>query len=208
MFSRSFSWLRRTPGLFVAYVMTRTLGVVGTRTAPCGPVVYKLCEQGELLEWSSDLELELEPAKVGAAFGRGDSCVGAFLGERLIGYVWYSFGDTPHTADIWVRIPRCARYAYKALIRRGERGRRLGQEMYERAGAICPLRGRSIGITFIYVDNVPSIRAAEKVGWRTAGFAGYLRKGRVFVPFRSPAVRRIDFRFFQQVATSQAILSV
>ncbi len=182
--------------------MTRSLGVIDTRMATGGPVRYKLCEEAELLEWRSDLELELEPAKIAAAFGRGDGCVGAFLGERLIGYFWYSFSDTPHTVDIWVRIPHCARYAYKALIRRSHRGRGLGQEMYERAGAICPLRGRSIGITFIYVDNLPSIRAAEKAGWRTIGFAGYLGKGRVFVPFRSLAVRCIDFRFFQQVASS------
>ena len=197
MRNQMFARLRRWPGLFVSYVMTRPLLARDAHAAVPGPLVYRLCGTAELLGWSADPELELEPAKIDEAFGRGDACVGAFEGERLVGYVWYSYGDAPHYAGIWVAIPPEARYAYKALLRRSCRGKGWGKVLYEQAGAVSPRRGRSLGITFIYVDNLASIRPAEQAGWRTVGIAGHLGNGRLFLPFRSPAVRRLGFAFFR-----------
>jgi hypothetical protein len=197
MLNQTFARLRRSPGLFVSYVMTRPLIARDGHAAGPGPLVYRLCEPAELLGWSVDPELELGPAKIEEAFGRGDACVGAFEGERLVGYVWYSYGDAPHCAGIWVRIPREARYAYKALLRRSCRGKGWGKALYEHCGAVSPQRGRSLGITFIYVDNLASIRPAEQAGWCTVGVAGHLGNGRLFLPFRSPSVRRLGFAFFR-----------
>ena len=197
MVPNPFPWLRRVPGLFISRVMTQPLdGAVAALAVP-GALTYRLCEHGELRAWSQDPELDLNPATIVTALARGDRCVGAFDGGRLVGYVWYAFGPTPDTSSVWVRIPGGGRYAYKGFIRRSFRSKGLGRELYTRAGAVCPREGRTFGITYIYADNIASIRPAEKAGWRTVGFAGYLERPGLFAPFQSAGARSIDFGFFR-----------
>src|SRR4051812_14531234 len=78
---------------------------------------YAALTHAELLQWCRDPALELDEIKAVTALRRGDICMGAMDGERLIGYVWFAFGHTPHVEGSWVRLQGGARYLYKAFIR-------------------------------------------------------------------------------------------
>jgi GNAT superfamily N-acetyltransferase len=158
---------------------------------------YRLLAEADLARASSDRSLNLDLTAVGAAFARGDACVGAFDAGRLVGYLWYAFAATPHAGRVWVDFPSHARYAYKALLLPEYRGRGLGEEMYACAGAVCPRAGRTAGITYILMDNTASLVAAERAGWRTVGYAGYLNKAGTFLGWNSPGAERAGFRFWR-----------
>ena len=189
--------MRRVPGIFLARVMTRPL----QETARAGSVLeYAVLAEPDLASAYRDPSLNLHPAAAAAAFARGDACVGALDAGRLVGYLWYSYAATPHAGDVWVDVPRHARYAYKAFLLPEYRGRGLGEEMYTCAGAACPRAGRTTGITYVLVDNTASIVAAQRAGWRTEGYAGYVEKAGAFCGFRTPGAARAGFRFWHNRA--------
>ena len=195
-----FPWLRRVPGVFLARVMTRPLQDPVPGARPRSELEYRVCAEEDLRGWCADRDLGLDLPHLRAAFERGDCCVGMFDSARLIGYVWYAFGVTPDAPGVWIEIPGHARYAYKAFLLPEYRGRGIGNEMYLHAGQVCPRKGRTAGICFVFVDNRASLRAAEKAGWRTIGHAGYVRKKGLFAAFRSPGAWRAGFRFYRPVA--------
>jgi len=190
-----YAWLRRVPGIFLARVMTRPLDEALPGRSE---LEYVVLAEADLAPAYRDRSLHLDPTAVRTAFARGDACVGAFDAGRLVGYLWYSYAATPHAGRVWVDVPAHARYAYKAFLLPEYRGRGLGEEMYTSAGAVCPRAGRSIGITYVLVDNVASTIAAQRAGWRSVGFAGYWEKAGAFCGFRTPGALRAGFRFWRR----------
>jgi ribosomal protein S18 acetylase RimI-like enzyme len=157
---------------------------------------YAALTQAELLQWCRDPALELEETKAVTALRRGDICMGAMDGERLIGYVWFAFGHTPHVEGSWVRLQGGARYLYKAFIRPEYRRRGIAPEMYVSASALCPRRGRVVGVLAVDADNAAGLKTPRRAGWIQVGYAGFMRcLGRV-VAFRSYGPRRYGFAFF------------
>jgi len=157
---------------------------------------YAALTEPELLGWCRDDELELDEPKVLAALRRGDICIGALQGDRLVGYVWFAFGDTPHVEGSWVRVERSARYLYKAFIRPGYRRRGFAPRMYAGASALCPRRGRVLGVLAVEADNSAGLRTPRRAGWLAIGYAGFVRcLGRVLA-FRSYGSLRYGFAFF------------
>jgi len=157
---------------------------------------YAALTEPELLAWCRDGELELDEAKVLAALRRGDICIGALHGNRLVGYVWFAFGNTPHVAGSWVRVERSTRYLYKAFVRPGCRRRGFASQMYAAASALCPRRGRVLGTLAVEADNTAGLRTPRRAGWRGIGYAGFVRcLGRVLV-FRSYGALRYGFALF------------
>jgi ribosomal protein S18 acetylase RimI-like enzyme len=157
---------------------------------------YAALTESELLGWCRDGELELDEAKVRGALRRGDICIGALHGNRLVGYVWFAFGNTPHVEGSWVRVERSTRYLYKAFIRPGCRRRGLASQMYAMASALCPRRGRVLGMLAVEADNTAGLRTPRRAGWRGIGYAGFLRcLGRV-LPFRSYGALLHGFALF------------
>ncbi|MBV8030553.1 MAG: hypothetical protein JO035_03485 [Betaproteobacteria bacterium] len=182
--------------MYLTRVLTRPLDI--ETPPPRRPELrYALLAERELLDWIDDPALELQAGQASAAYAKGDRCVGVFQADSLVAYIWFAFGPTQHAGRVWVDVPRYARYSYKAFLRKDLRGKGLGNEIYLQAGRVCPAEGRTVGITYILTDNVPSIRAAQKAGWRTVGYAGYLEKSDGFVAFRSPGALRAGFRFFR-----------
>ncbi|HEX2482149.1 MAG TPA: hypothetical protein VHQ69_09735 [Methylomirabilota bacterium] len=72
---------------------------------------------------------------------RGDLCVAAFEGERLIAYVWRAFGSTPAEDGLWITVPKPARYGYKSFTRPEYRGRHIQQVLSFSTDRLCFERG-------------------------------------------------------------------
>jgi GNAT superfamily N-acetyltransferase len=157
---------------------------------------YAALTEEEVLLWSRDPELELDAERAKAALRRGDVCIGVTERGRPVGFVWFAFGATPHVQGAWVRLPAGARYLYKAFIRAQYRGRGIGPQMYVRASALCPRRGRTLGVLTVELDNARGLAASRRAGWSPIGLAGFWRFPAALLAFRSPGAGRYGFAFF------------
>jgi GNAT superfamily N-acetyltransferase len=165
---------------------------------------YRPLTEPEALAWCDDPELELRPDQVQAAFVRGDLCLGAFDGERLVGYVWLAFEPAPHTGGVWVHFHPRARYSYKKFVRPAYRGRKVAHGLSALGDAPVFVRGRQFSINFVSVLNRASLKSSRRSGSRSVGYAGILRCGKLSLPFRSPGARGYGFRFAVDVARAPA----
>jgi GNAT superfamily N-acetyltransferase len=197
-------WLRSHLGTHLLRVLAMPLdGVPGNRAAHSHLDHAALTEK-EALRWCSDPELELNEARVRAAYQRGDVCVAAMDAGRVVGYVWFAFNAAPHIHGVWVKFGAAARYSYKSFVRPSHRGRGIARQMYHRANQICPRRGRSLNVLIVDLDNKASLRASYAAGRVPVGYAGFLcALGRTFT-FRSPGARRYGFAFYRPQPLAEA----
>jgi GNAT superfamily N-acetyltransferase len=190
-------WLRSYLGVHLLRVLAMPLDRVHGNHPAHSHLDYAALTEKEVLGWCSDAELELDEARVRAAYQRGDVCVAALDAGRLIGYMWFAFNAVPHIHGVWVQVGAAARYSYKSFVRPSHRGRGIAPQMYRRANQICPRRGRSLNVLIVDLDNKASLRASYAAGRVTVGYAGFLcLLGKTFT-FRSPGARRCGFGFYR-----------
>ena len=138
--------------------------------------------------------LGLTASFVRAALAKGDACDAVLHHGKVVAYDWLAFSATHDSEGVYVDFGKTDRYGYKAFTLPEYRGKHLRR--VPRSNDYCIARGVTHVISFVDVTNRSSIRSTIGRGSVRIGFAGYLKRGRVFVPFRTPAVRRRGFRFF------------
>ncbi|MGH8669909.1 MAG: hypothetical protein ACREUN_00195 [Burkholderiales bacterium] len=192
------SFLRRRVGLELCRVLARPVGAALHTLQRGGGFTYRALLEPEALACCADAELELRPDAVQAAFARGDVCLAALEGARVVGYVWLAFGPAPHTRGTWVHFDPQARYSYKKFVRPAYRGRRIAHGLNALADAPVFVRRRQFTVHFVNLHNQASLKSTTRSGSRTVGYAGILRWGRLALTFRSPGARDYGFRFVAQ----------
>jgi len=196
-----FKWLmwslRKYAGLHVYRVNKRPLGGhAGTPELP-GGITLAIVQPGKLLDAAADPALDMEPDFVRAALARGDLAFGAFDGDRLIAYVWRTFTAAPHQKGLWVRVDRPRHYAYKAFTLPPYRGKRIHIALSLLCDKYFIERGYTAEVGFSEISNYPSIAAAEFLGRRRVGFAGYVKCFGRRISFRTSGVKKLGFEFFE-----------
>lgn len=153
--------------------------------------------------WERDLarlclrgELDLQPAKVGAAYARGDLCAGAYETGELVGYCWFAFAPSPHLDGVWADFHEEGVWMYKSLVLPSHRGRGIAPALYRFTDGLCAERRRKFSISCIETHNRPSISAILRSGYAAAGYGAYLRRGSTLLPWISPDARRMSVRFY------------
>jgi hypothetical protein len=188
--------VKRRFQLELCCVLVRPFGAARqTLQRSAAGLTYRALAEPEALAWCSDPELELNASQVQAAFARGDVCLGAFDGTRLVGYGWLAYEPAPHTGGAWVHFDPEGRYSYKKFVRPGDRGRRVAHGLSALADAPVFVRGRRFTISFVDLLNRASLRSTLRSGSRKVGFAGIVRLGRHALALASPGARRYGFRF-------------
>jgi GNAT superfamily N-acetyltransferase len=185
-------------GLSAFHVLARPLADAASCDAhvPDGMRCRQLAED-ELLSHCWDRELELPEKSARAAFARGDVCVAAMEGERLVGYAWQAFGATPESNGVWLDFAPQLRYSYRHFVRPADRGRRVAAALLAAGDALCRERGRTGSVMLVHIHNRASLRSCERAGARMAGFAAYLKVfGRVLCWY-SPGAKALGLRFFR-----------
>lgn len=189
------SWL----GLHVCGIYSKELKA-STDPAPEIPgLSFQLFASGEAAPLIARVRhpgLDLPEAFIHHALAKGDVCAAILCNDEVISYVWLAFTPT-HDAD-GVHISFCESdlYCYKALTLPEYRGRRLPRLLGFLAERYCVTRGCTHAIAYIDIHNRASIRAVAAQGGCRIGFAGYLKRGPIFVSFRTQGVRRHGFQFF------------
>jgi hypothetical protein len=192
--------LRHWLGLHVYGIYIRSLGgLAAAQPAEDHGYTHRVFEPADLdalLAGAADPQLDLGEAFVRDAFGKGDACAAVFTGGRLVSYDWMAFTPTHDAHGVFVDFSPKYRYLYKAFTLPEFRGRHAIRLYKAFSDDYCIRLGRESTIAFIATDNRSSIRYALGVGNRRIGFAGYLKLGPIFLPFRTPGVRSEGFRFF------------
>jgi len=188
--------LQRYCGLYLYRVLVRRLDPA-PREALAAGIRFAPLEEAELRAHCADRRLELTWSSAQRSLARGDICVGAFDGDILAGYAWFAFGATPESGGVWVDVDSQASYTYRHFVRPSHRGRRLAAGLLHAADAPSAQRGCSRCVTLIYTYNRASIRASERSGARTVGYAACLRLFGRALSWRSPGARRERLRFFR-----------
>ena len=155
----------------------------------------RLLKEREVVALCADPTLDLGPAKVQAAYARGDLCVGAFHDGRFAGYCWFALSPLPHMDGAWLEFPDHVVYTYKSYVRPAFRGRGIAPAMYRFADALFLQQGRTHAVLCVESHNQPSIAAAQRSGFADAGFAAYVGGGRLRA-WRSRAAAGYGLRFF------------
>ena len=196
-FARGIKAVQRRLGIEINRVVCMALVDAGSERSSRPDIECRELAEAEALACSADPALELSAAGIRAAFSRGDMCVGAFCGDRLVGYQWVAFGPTPDVAGVWVRFAPRTFYVYKRFVLPAFRGQRIAAALQQEANALSLRRGCSRGVAYVSVHNVASWRAGRRDGAHTVGFAGYVRLGSFFLAFRTPGARRNEFGFYK-----------
>jgi len=163
---------------------------------------FRRLAHAEALEQSRlNPKLAMTDAFLSSAFARGDICVGAFDGGRLVAYTWRSLDRAPVDGELWLKLVRSdCRYGYKALVLTEYRGQRINKTVrsfYDREMAAM---GIKYNVAYIDLHNLASMRAHQGLHRERIGIAGYFRRHRVWATFRTPAVRR----YLQFVRTEES----
>jgi hypothetical protein len=198
---KAVAWrLRNAVGLHVYGIYTRPLGEVTPAPQATGADfthrLFESADQAAFLACATDPRLDLNEAFVQDAFAKGDACAAVLSGATLVSYEWMAFTPTHDDQGVYVDFGPRYRYLYKAFTLPEFRGRHAIRLFKGSSDAYCLRRGRVATIAFIAIDNHSSIRYALGVGNRRIGFAGYMKLGSFFIPFRTAGVRTEGFRFF------------
>ena len=178
------------------------LRALGNREPPDvdGGLDVRRMTREELYQLADSLPSEIDRPFIDAALERGDFCTAAFDGNTVAAFVWRSFSTAPHGHGLWVGFEKPYRYGYKAYTLPAYRGRHLQDPTAIVSDQECLANGFTYALSYVAIQNFPSIRSDMRRGNRLVGFAGYVRLfGRAF-PFRWPGVRKHGFRFYTPAA--------
>ena len=196
-------WLKATYGA-LASRFARHLGIRlyrvyvrqldGTYQPPSG-ITIRVLTLADLRVAEKDPTLQLNASMFVPALARGDFCVGAFVNERLVSYVWRSFSTTPAEDGFSFFVPPGYRYGYKAFTRSEHRGRRLHNVVSRFSDRMCLARGFQRGVSYVETHNFASIASARKRGNRCYGYLLTLVLGHYQLSLRSPGAKRLGVAF-------------
>jgi len=198
LLARVMTRLERSFGLWVYCVNVRPLKARHDAAPPLPGIAFRKLTATELLEAAEDpdLDLDLDPQFIREATARGDLAWGAFEHDRLVGYTWRASSQAPFTDGVWVRVPASFQYGYKSYTLPSHRG--LG--IYPATGRVADQQSLELGypamLHLVDISNIASLRAANQLGSKTAGYAGYLKLFGRPVTFRSPGARSIGVELY------------
>lgn len=183
------------PWFMLARINTRPLGIHGGSVEPGKFTSPRIANREELQKASEEMPVALSQEFVVAALARGDICIAAFSGTKMVSFVWRSYGRAPHVDGLWVAFEKPYRYGYKAYTRPEYRGQHaMDPTLTDR---ICIERGRRYALGFVESHNFSSIQRSRRLGNTCVGLAGYVKVfGRAY-PFRSPGAKKHTFEFYR-----------
>lgn len=189
-------WARAGHGLLRSLEWRLGLKVLGLHRAPvvaqavpASPFTFRILDESQAIALASDRELDIRPEWSRAAHRRGDRCLAAFEGSRIVGYTWLSRQRALQDEGVELRVGDGGEYRYKTFVRPGDRGRGVMPQLYRAADAAGAVDGLSWSCLCIALHNEASIAAAAKAGARRVGFLVAWKLGSRVRLWRSPGAR-------------------
>lgn len=182
-------------GLFVYRLFRRYLKEQSVIEPPPGITVARV-DRDEMISLCEVAGLQFSAGNIRAAFSRGEVCVAAKDGGRIVGYCWFARTAAPHVHGVWMDFNPGLIYSYRGFVIPSYRGRRIARSLYMAADSSLRKLGFSRMLVCIASHNSASMRAAQHAGFRRTGWIGYLQSDRRLWLVRTPAVKECGFRFY------------
>jgi GNAT superfamily N-acetyltransferase len=160
------------------------------RNAQC-----RLLSEEEALAFAVDPALGLEEQWIREAFARGELCLAALEGGRLVGHAWIAFGDAPCGGGVWARLGPGLRHVHAMFVRPGYSARRIAHALNAHAERAPLWHGRRVTVTFVEAHEYAALLPLQRAGSRTLGHVVCARLFGKVVAWRSAGVRRAGLRF-------------
>lgn len=152
---------------------------------------FRRLDLDDALAAARDPALLLPEEFVRAALSRGDICVGAYDGDRLVAYTWRTLTCAPVTDTVQIRLLRkSTRYGYKALVLPAYRGMRLNHSVARFWDHNFLAMGVDHDVGYVALHNLASMRSTFRdPNRKRIGYAGFLQIGDRYWSFRTRGVR-------------------
>ncbi len=161
-------------------------------------LTMRKASRDDLLAAAEETPDQLSETFVDEAFARGDYCVGAFDGDRMVAWAWASFTTAPHGEGLWVAVQPPYSYGYKWFTIPAYRGRGIiGKIAILRDKLGAEAEGITHNVGFTETHNYASWRSNRRLDTQFVGYAGYFRLFGKAYPFRTPGVVKHTFRFYR-----------
>jgi GNAT superfamily N-acetyltransferase len=162
-----------------------------------GGLTMRKATRDDLASASDENPDQLSPTFVTDALARGDYCVGAFDGSRMVAWAWASFDKAPHGDGLWVKVEPPNMYGYKWYTKPEYRGQGIIGQLATLRDKMAAETGVTLNVGFTETHNYASWQSQRRLGNRSIGYAGYFRLFGKSYPFRTPGVVKHTFRFFR-----------
>ncbi len=185
-------------GLYVFGIYWRPL------VAPTGPdpslpgFSHRMFARGdaeELIACAKRPELGLSETFVRAALGKGDICSATLRNDEIVAFDWSAFSPTEVHEGVFVSFADKDSYGYFSYTLPEFRGNHFSRIFTPIKDRHRIARGCTHTIAYVAVDNRSSIRLSIGQGSSRIGFAGFWKRGPIFVPFRTRGVREHGLYF-------------
>jgi len=152
---------------------------------------FRRLDLEDALVAARDPALLLREGAVRTAFARGDICVGAYDGDRLVAYTWRTLSQAPVTDTVRIRLLRKSmRYGYKSLVLPPYRGMRLSHSVARFWDHNFLAMGVDHDVGYVALHNLASMRSTfREPNRKRIGYAGYIQVGDRHWSFRTRGVR-------------------
>ena len=139
-------------------------------------------------------ELKLSSSFLEQTQANGDYCVGAFVNDDLVAYVWRSHTSTLVHSTLKLCFPNDMRYGYKALTMEQHRGLRLQNSISLSTERHDYEQGRTHALSFIATHNYASIISDKRRGNVVFGKLIWISNRWINWGFVSPSAARKGIR--------------
>ena len=160
-------------------------------------ISVRIAQPEELLTAANDPELDMRPDFVRSALARGDFAIGAFEGNRLVGYAWRTLTAAPDCDGLWARVEPPCHYLYKGFTLPSHRGKHIQVAIPAFSDRYFLEQGYTSEVGIVDVSNFASLSNGKRLGRRKAGYAGYVKWFGHCFPFRTPGAKKIGFELFR-----------
>ena len=163
--------------------------------ATVSPAEHRFATQSELAELLEELPdkdrgwlREVEP-------DQHNRCWASFVEGKIVSFGWSAYRNAPAGDGMMVGFNRPYMYGRNVYTLQHYRGKRI----FDVSGAVASHieKGYTHAIGFIETHNFASWRRARRMGDKHGGYAGYLKLGKLRIPFRTPLAKKHTFRFYR-----------
>jgi hypothetical protein len=166
---------------------------------------WQFVDESRLFELAKHPNSGLTARFLHTALEKGDECYGAFDGETLASYGWYS--NKPTNDDgLTVHFIPSYMYMYKGVTQRNYRGRRLHAIGMNRALHEFLGRGFKGLVSHVASHNFSSLRSVYRLGYQDIGYVVVLKFRSQVMAYASGGCRQYGFYLAKPTAALQPVL--
>jgi hypothetical protein len=193
--------LRVLHGLVLTMDSVAQDNLVATTTQRWGFV-----ERDELVRCFSSARKDLDTAFLSQALDKGDRCFGAFEGDTLVSYGWYSTQPTAVDDRLELSFDSAYAYMYKGFTVPSHRGQRLHGIGMAKALEAYAREGKKGLVSYVEATNFASLKSCERLGYREFGKVACMRVGGRTVIRATRGCAAYRFELLERAAALPVIL--